>query len=95
MNVSNPGPRFKDPQETKDFGVDWTTPLDQIPDTISSSTWTLTGTLTSVATSNTTKTTSIRIAGGVAGEDCTVTNHVVLAGGQQWEVSFTLRVLQQ
>jgi hypothetical protein len=86
---------YKDPNEKLDYRFDWGTEY-LGADTISSSTWSSTPTgLTHVATSNTTTTATIRISGGIVGQTYTVTNHVVLASGQEAERSFYLKVVDR
>lgn len=87
---------YKDSSEKLDYQFDWNTEYLRGADTISSSTWTSTPTgLTHVGTSNTTTTATIRISGGVVGTTYTVTNHVVLASGQEAERSFYLKVVDR
>lgn len=85
---------YQDPAEKLDYQFDWTGFLGA--DTISSSAWASSPTgLTHAATSNTTKTATIRITGGLVGTVYTVTNHVVLASGQEAERSFYLKVVDR
>ena len=71
---------LKDPNATKDYGIDWASFL--AGDTIQSSTWIVPAGLTSSNPSNTSTTTTVWLAGGTLGETYTVTNRVVTAGGR-------------
>lgn len=94
---------YKDPNAKLDYRLDWATEYlasDTINpgDTISSSTWTSTPSgLTHVATSisGSGTLTNLRLSGGVVGVTYTVTNHVVLASGQEDERSFYLKVVDR
>lgn len=85
---------YQDPAEKLDYQLDWTGFLGA--DTISSSAWASTPSgLTHVAAPNTTTTATLRISGGLVGTTYTVTNHVVLASGQEAERSFYLKVVDR
>lgn len=88
---------YKDPAEKLDYQLDWDAEYMRGADTISASTWTSTPTgLTHVATSVTASIkANIRISGGLVGTTYTVTNHVVLASGQEAERSFYLKVVDR
>lgn len=82
----------KDPGDKKDYAINWAALL--ATDTISSSTWTVATGLTtaSPAPSNTTTTTTIWLSGGTAGTEYRVTNHIITAGGREFERSFFVNV---
>lgn len=79
----------KDPNAKLDYALDWTAYLAGA-DTIASAAWTVPAGLTKVSEANTTTTTTVRISGGTAGTEYTVTCHIVLASGQEDERSITI-----
>lgn len=87
--------RYKDPAEKLDYQFDWAAYLGS--DTITGTpTWTSSPSgLTHVATSNTTTTTTIRLSGGVVGQEYIVTCHIVTVSGQEAERSFRLKVVDR
>lgn len=81
----------KDPQEIRDFGIDW------LPDlgikTIVSSVWTLvTGTVVLEANSFTTTKTIVRLSGGVDKENASLLNHIVLSSGEELELTVKVKI---
>ena len=73
----------KDPDATLDYQVDWTTWLSGDSDTISSSTWTISGSgLTEDSSSNTTQVATIWLSGGTEGSSYEVTNRIITANGR-------------
>lgn len=88
------GIREKDPQDVLDTGFDWDSQsfLTDRATTISSSDWTVPSGLTEDAASNTTTKTLIRISGGTVNTDYTITNHVVLANGEEYDRSILIKV---
>lgn len=71
---------LKDPNATKDYGIDWATWL--AGDTIQTSTWLVPAGLTNSNPSNTSTTTTVWLSGGTLGETYTVTNRVTTTGGR-------------
>ena len=69
----------KDPGEVLDYQIDWAAWLGT--DTITSSTWTVTG-ATKVATSSLNAVTTVWVSGGTLGVPARATNTVVTAGGR-------------
>lgn len=84
----------KDPDDKTNRGIDWDGDnlLTNRSTTIATSAWTVPVGLTSVAESNTTTTTLIRIGGGTDGSDYIITNHVVLANGEEYDRSIRVKV---
>lgn len=84
----------KDPEEKKDYSCDWSAELDKTGDTISSSTWTVTGAgLTqsgSPAPTHDAKTTTVWYEAGTIGTDYVLTNRIVTAQGRTHEASAVL-----
>jgi hypothetical protein len=91
---SHHGVRYKDPEDVLDTGFDWDSEgfLTARATTISSSDWTVPDGLTEVSASNTTTKTLIRLSDGVADTSYTVTNHVVLANGEEYDRSILIKV---
>jgi hypothetical protein len=69
----------KDPDAVLDYQINWETWLNG--DTISTSTWTVSG-VTAGTTSNDTTTATIWLSAGTAGTIATATNSIVTAGGR-------------
>lgn len=89
------GSRVKDPQDKMDTGIDWDANdfLTNRATTIATSTWTVPTGLTSVTSSIVTSTKAlVRLSGGTAGADYTVTNHVILANGEEYDRSILIKV---
>jgi hypothetical protein len=87
--------RLKDkaPNELVDYGIDWSLRLGS--DTISSSSWSVSGTdssLTVDSDDNDTTTTEVRLSSGTLGVTYSVKNTVVTAGGQTFEQTTLLRI---
>jgi hypothetical protein len=84
----------KDPNDKRLTGFDWDDDslLTNRATTITTSTWTVPSGLTAVSNSNTTTKTVVLLTGGTAGTDYTVTNHVVLANGEEFDRSKLVRV---
>lgn len=81
----------KDPEEIRDFGVNWAADLGSL--TISTSTWSVvSGTVVIDSDTNTNTTTTVRLSGGTLGETCVLTNHVTLSDGQELEQSGKLHI---
>lgn len=81
----------KDPAEKKDYAINWTAHLGAA-ETITTSTWTVPTGLTGSAQTATTTVTTTWLAGGTAGTEYRVTNHVVTNQGREFERSFTVNV---
>lgn len=81
----------KDPDEIRDFGIDWSADLGAL--TISTSVWTvIEGTVVINSNIHDATSTTIRLSGGTLGETCLLTNHVSLSDGQQLEQSGKLKI---
>ena len=70
----------KDPESVEDFQINWTVVLGT--DTIVSSVWEIPAPLTLVAQSNTTALATVRLSGGVAGQNYLLKNVVTCASGR-------------
>jgi hypothetical protein len=81
---------IKDPNAVLDYTIDWSTWLEG--DTISTSDWTVPTGLTEASDSNTTTTATVWLSGGTAGQEYTVTNRIVTAGGRTEDRSIYIRV---
>lgn len=88
----------KDPDEVKDYGIDWIgTAADPgllygTTDTISTSTWTVPAGITKDSSSNTTTTTTIWVSGGTAGVSYLIQNRIVTAGGRTYDRTIKLKM---
>lgn len=71
--------QFKDPDETLDYQIDWSTTLGT--DTISTSVWTVPVGITEASSANTTTTATIFLSGGTDGTRYDLTNTITTAGG--------------
>jgi hypothetical protein len=92
----------KDPQATMPKGIDWTAYLAQIDaaETISTSTWAITGadsvlTASSPSIVTGSKKTQVRLSAGTEGLKYTVTNHITTSSGVIDDRSFIVLVEQQ
>lgn len=89
-------PAVKDPQDYKDYGIDWTKAL--AGDPIVSSTWDIAvgdGTLTIDTLSFTNTLAILWINGGTADVDYDLHNHIVTEGNRQFDRTVRLRVKDQ
>lgn len=84
----------KDPDEKKDYSMDWSAELDKTGDTISSSQWFITGAgltqSSSPAPTNDAKTTTVWYEAGTAGTDYVITNRIATTQGRIHEGSAVL-----
>lgn len=85
----------KDPQAVLDYSVDWTKWLDEVGDTIATSTWIVPTGLTKVTETNTTKLATVWLSGGTEGTNYTVTNRITTAAARTDDRSITLRVRER
>jgi hypothetical protein len=83
----------KDPNSVLDYSISWASWLPS-GDTITASTFTVTpsGALTVSDSSFNTTTTTVWLAGGVAEQVYTVTNHITTSAGRQDDRSLTIKV---
>lgn len=85
----------KDPEDVRDYGVDWTAPLEDR--TIDSSTWLVKegDVIVDDAIFDDHKTT-VRFSGGtVASSPATITNHIVLDDGQELDLDCVLIIKER
>jgi hypothetical protein len=82
----------KDPDEIRDYGVDWTPQL-LSGVTITTSVWSVaSGTVVIQAQSHTETNTTVRLTGGKLGEICNLLNTVTLSDGESYEQTCQLAV---
>ena len=81
----------KDPDETRDYSVDWSTYLGT--DTISTSTWTVPTGLTGGTESNTATTATVWLSGGVGGQEYEVLNEITTVAGRTYQKTLVIPVL--
>lgn len=74
---------LKDPDDTADYELTWSTFLGV--DTVTSSTWLVPTGITKVSESNTTTTATVRLSGGTAGAEYECVNRVNTASGCQYD----------
>lgn len=89
-------PAAKDPQDYKDYGIDWTKAL--AGDPIISSTWVVDsgdGTLILDQQSFTSTLAVTWARAGTADVDYVVRNHIITEGGREFDRSVKLRVKEQ
>jgi hypothetical protein len=81
----------KDPQEVRDYGIDWSGDIGAA--TIQSSAWAVvSGTLTLVGNDFDDTTTTVRVSGGTLGQTCELLNHIVLSNGEEAELTCKLKI---
>ena len=80
----------KDPDEVKDYGIDWSALL--LTDTISTSTWTVPVGITKNSDTHTTTATTIWFSGGTAGTSYACLNRIVTNGGRTYDRTITLKM---
>ena len=86
---------IKDPDAVLDYTLDWTKWLDEVGDTIETSTWIVPAGLTKVTETNTAKLATVWLSGGTVGENYTVTNRITTAAGRADDRSITIRVRER
>lgn len=86
----------KDPNEVKDYMLDWSGaapgPRLVTGETISTSTWVVPSGITKDSDSNTTTTTTVWLSGGTAGVHYTLTNRVTTSQGRTYDWSITVQL---
>jgi len=82
----------KDPADILDYGIDWSSWLAPLEDTITTSTWSVPTGLSKGAESKSTTASTVWLSGGTAGEVYKVANKIVTAGGRTAERSITIKV---
>ena len=85
----------KDPQAVLDYAIDWTKWLDEVGDTIETSTWIVPTGLTKVTETNTSNLATVWLSGGTVGENYTVTNRITTVGGRADDRSITIHVRER
>jgi hypothetical protein len=88
MSLNWPAP--KDPDEIKDYVVDWSDLLGE--DTIAASIWIIPDGLTKTSDSNTGATATIWLSSGVAGTSYALVNRITTAGGRTYDRTIKLKV---
>lgn len=86
----------KDPQDIIIRALDWSLLLAGIGGgvTISTSTWKTSRDLVLANLSFSGAIASVKISGGVSNNDYTITNHVVLSNGEEYDRSLTIKVVE-
>ena len=83
--------QFKDPEEIRDFGINWAPGIGT--KTITASTWSVVlGTVAIDDDDHDTTTTTVRLSAGTLGETCKLLNQVTLSDGEQYEQTVQLKV---
>lgn len=85
----------KDPNEVKDYELDWSDRLETASDTISTSAWSIvtdSPTLVIDSSSTTTTVTKVWLSAGTDGTTYDLLNRVVTAGGRTYDQTVKLRV---
>lgn len=82
----------KDPEAKLWYGLDWADDGWLGSDTIVSATWTVPTGLTKLSETNTTTTALVKLSGGTANTDYTVTCHIVTAAGDEDDRSLLIQV---
>lgn len=87
----------KDPEDIRDTGIDWNKKgfLTTRETTISASNWDVPEGLVADGDSKTDTTTVVRLSGGTVGERYTITNHVTLANGEEFDRSIRIDVKER
>ena len=85
----------KDPEAVLDYTIDWTKWLDEVGDTIATSTWIVPSGLTKVTETNTSKNATVWLSGGTDGTNYTVTNRITTAAGRTDDRSISIRVRER
>lgn len=80
----------KDPDEIKDYQINWSALL--AGDTIATSAWTVPAGVTKDTDTNTTTTTTIWFSGGTAGETYPCLNRITTAGGRSYDRTVKLKM---
>lgn len=81
----------KDPSDILDFTVNWANWL-TVGETISAATFTVEAGITKTSESNTTTTAKVRLSGGTAGNQYTITCQIDTSAGQRAQRSFEVSV---
>lgn len=91
-------PATKDPDEVKDFGLDWTDRLTEGGDELASSEWSILSTVTvpplviQDGTQFTSQIATVWLTGGLAETDYELLNRVTTLGGRTYDQTVLLRV---
>lgn len=92
-------PLTHDPNEVKDYTLDWSGaapgPRLTAGETITTSTWIVPAGITKTTDTDTDTTTTIWLSGGTAGEHYRITNRVVTNQGRTYDWSITVQVADQ
>lgn len=80
-----------DPNEVKDYTLDWGARRLATGETISTSTWVVPDGITKDSDTDTDTTTTVWLSGGTAGEHYTLTNRVVTNQGRTYDWSITVQ----
>ncbi|MGG9998665.1 hypothetical protein ACQU0X_01070 [Pseudovibrio ascidiaceicola] len=83
----------KDPDDKKDYQLDWSRRLSEV-ETLTSSSWSVPSGLVSSSEAFTDKTSTIWLQGGVADEQYRLTNHVTTSEGREYDQSVLLNCVE-
>jgi len=89
--------KTKDPDETLDFYIDWSSTLAEVSpaDTVSSSSWTATNGVTVDSDSNTTTSSTVWVSGGTDRKYSELVNTIVTASGRTHQRTIALKIQQR
>ena len=84
--------RPKDPNEVLDYDLTWEAQMTADGDTIDTSNWMVPAGITKDSQSNTTTRTKVWLSGGTTGQTYELLNHVVTAGGREFDQTMKLKM---
>lgn len=82
----------KDPDEVKDYSINWAREMAQYDDTIDTSLWIVPAGITKLTDTHGTTSATIWLEDGVLGANYLLTNRITTAGGRILDQSITIRV---
>ena len=85
--------KYKDPNETISFGMDWSEYLGAA--TISSSSWIVPAGITQLSSSNTTTKATVMLSGGTLGDIYRITNRINTSAGEMLDQSIDIEVIEK
>jgi len=91
--IKIPTAPYKDPDSTVDYGCDWTEWLNA-GETISTSTWIVTG-LTKGTEANSAGITSVMLSGGTVDDSHTLTNQIITDQGRTEQRSMVITIKEK
>jgi hypothetical protein len=88
-------PLEHDPNDVKDYTLDWGARRLAASETIVTSTWVVPSGITKASDTDTDTTTTVWLSGGTAGVHYTLTNRVTTSQGRTYDWSFVVQVVDQ